>query len=250
MDSPESRFEDTTFAFVDVETTGFSPQHDRRIDAFESLIDPGCPIPATASAVHHLTDECVRGAPALDAVTPWLKAFVADAVVVAHNAPFDLGFLPFLRLRPTLCSMRFAQLVLPDAPNYKNQVLRYHLGVRDPALLSSLPHRALGDAIVTSLIFDYCVGRYLAAGGIDRVARAIEETIAPRLLTAFRFGRHRGQPIAEVPSDYLSWLVAEAASPSSDARYTAQSELNRRRLSRHGPSHGRNVNDAEHLAPI
>ena len=129
-----SSFRHTTFAFVDVETTGFSPHQDRvvevacvltraarRIDSFSSLIDPGCPIPATASAIHHLTDDCVRGAPTLGAVTPWLKAFVGDAVVVAHNASFDLGFLPFLRERPTLCSMRFAQLAVPDAPNFKNR---------------------------------------------------------------------------------------------------------------------------------
>jgi exodeoxyribonuclease X len=214
------------------------------------LIDPGCPIPATASAVHHLTDECVRGAPALEAVIPWLEAFVTDAVVVAHNAPFDLGFLPFLRMRPTLCSMRFAQLVLPDAPNYKNQVLRYHLRVRDPALAGALPHRALGDAIVTSLIFDHCVSRYLAAGGIDHVTRAIEATLAPRLLSTFTFGRHRGRAIADVPTGYLSWLAAEAASPSTDAKYTARSELERRRHRRLAPAHDRDAADAENLAPI
>ena len=244
-----STFAHTTFAFVDVETTGFSPQHDRvvevacvltrggrRIDSFQTLIDPGCPIPATASAVHHLTDECVRDAPPLEAVTPRLAAFVANAVVVAHNASFDLGFLPLLRQRPTLCSMRFAQLVLPDAPNYKNQVLRYHLGVRDPALGASLPHRALGDAIVTSLIFDYCAGRYLAAGGVDDVLQAIEQTLAPRLLPAFPFGRYRGRAVADIPSDYLTWLLFEAASRATDVRYTAQCELERRRVNRPEPA--------------
>ncbi len=241
MDVLGRSFKDTTFAFVDVETTGFSPEHDRvvevacvltrggrRIDSFESLIDPGCSIPATASAVHHLTDESVRDAPTLESVTPWLRAFVADAVIVAHNASFDLGFLPFLRERPTLCSMRFAQLVLPEAPNYKNQVLRYHIGVRDPLLAAALPHRALGDAIVTSLIFDHCTRRYLADGGVDDVSHAIERTLAPRLLPAFGFGQHRGRPLAEVPADYLRWLVFEAARPSKDVRFTAQAELERR----------------------
>ena len=246
MDVLGSSFRNTTFAFINVETTGFSAQHDRvvevacvltrggrRVDSFESLIDPGCPIPATASAVHHLTDECVRDAPTLESVTPWLRAFVRDTVIVAHNASFDLSFLPFLRERPTLCSMRFAQLVLPDAPNYKNQVLRYHIGVRDPLLAAALPHRALGDAIVTSLIFDYCVTRYLAGGGIDDVPDAIARTHAPRLLPALTFGRYRGRPIAEIPEDYLRWLVFEAAAPSQDVRFTANAELERRTASCH-----------------
>jgi exodeoxyribonuclease X len=127
-----------------------------------------------------------------------------------------------------MCSMRFAQIALPDAPNYKNQVLRYHLGVRDAALAASA-HRALGDAIVTSLVFDRCVDEYLAAGGLDDVPHAIAETLAPRRLATFTFGRHRGTPIEEIPADYLEWLLSKAASPSSDARYTAKLELERRR---------------------
>lgn len=244
MESLGNTFRDTTFAFVDVETTGFSPQHDRvvevacvltrggrRVDSFSSLVDPERSIPATASAVHHLTDECVRDAPTLAAVTPWLQAFVEGAVVVAHNASFDLGFLPFLRRQRTLCSMRFAQLVLPEAPNYKNQVLRYHLGVRDPVLIATVPHRALADAIVTSLVFDHCVNRYLAGGGADDVARAIARTQAPYRLRALSFGRHRGLAIGEVPSDYLRWLLCGVTSLSKDVRFTAESELERRRTS-------------------
>ena len=258
MESLGSRFRHTTFAFVDVETTGFSPQHDRvvevacvltrggrRIDSFTSLVDPERSIPATASAVHHLTDECVRDAPTLGAVTPWLQAFVADAVVVAHNASFDLSFLPFLRRQRALCSMRFAQLVLPEAPNYKNQVLRYHLGVRDPALIATQPHRALADAIVTSLVFDSCVTRYLAGGGTDDVAHAIARTLAPYRLRSLPFGRHRGVTIADVPSDYLEWLLSGVASLSKDVRYTAESELERRRIGGPEPASAESAKEPE-----
>jgi len=183
--------------FVDVETTGIDPREDRvveaacvvtragrRIDSFGTLINPGRAIPASASAVHHLTDECVARAPSLESVVPRLAALVADAIVVAHNASFDLAFLPFLRERPTLCSLRFAQLAVPGAPGYKNQVLRYHLGVRDAALSRGSAHGALGDAIVTSLVFDECVRRYLRAGGCDDVRAAIEVAKAPRRLPA------------------------------------------------------------------
>ncbi len=245
MASCARRFSDTLFAFVDVETTGFDPRNDRvvevacvltrgarRIDSFSTLVDPELPIPATASAVHHLTDDCVQHAPRLETVAPRLRALTAGAIVVAHNAQFDLGFLPFLRERPTLCSMRFAQMALPDAPNYKNQVLRYHLGIRDAALTGTNAHRALGDALVTSLVFAECVRRYLTAGGLDDVPAAIQAAMQPRELQALTFGRHRGKPIGDVPADYLEWLSGAAAMPSRDVTHTVRLELKRRRASR------------------
>ncbi len=239
-------YRDTTFAFIDVETTGLNPQRDRvvevacviarggrRLDTLTSLVDPECPIPATASAVHHLTDESVRGAPTIRALAPWLTAFVADAVIVAHNASFDLDFLPFLRARPAVCAMRLAQRLLPEAPNYKNQVLRYHLGIRDPALANVVTHRALGDALVTSLVFDACLQRFLAAGGPDDMPLLIAQMAprAPRRSSTLPFGRYRNTPLAEIPSDYLHWLI-HAASPSPNIRSIVEAELNGRRAGR------------------
>jgi DNA polymerase III epsilon subunit-like protein len=128
---------DATSAVIDVETTGIDPSVDRVVevacavvrdgketDAFSSLINPGRSIPAAASAVHHLTNRHVQNAPSLGDVRPKLAAMCAGTIVVAHNARFDLGFLPFLADRPVRYSMRLAMRVLPDAPNYKNQILR------------------------------------------------------------------------------------------------------------------------------
>jgi DNA polymerase III alpha subunit (gram-positive type) len=237
------KLREATFAVVDVETTGVNPAVDRvvevacalvrdgrEVEAFSTLIDPGCVIPAVASAVHHITNEHVRGSPLLDDFRATLTQMCAGAVVVAHNARFDLGFLPFLTHRPTLCSMRLAMRVLPDAPNYKNQVLRYHLDV-DAALGSeAIAHRARGDVQVTGRILTICLERYLAAGGVDDVDHLVREVAAPRLLPALTFGRHRGIAIEGVPADYLRWLYRESLSASRDARYTAQRELERRAI--------------------
>jgi exodeoxyribonuclease X len=235
------RLSETRFAFVDVETTGFDPLADavvevacvvtcgqRELDAFSSLVDPQRGIPATASAVHHLTCADVAGAPTLATLADALRSRCADAVVVAHNARFDLAFLPMLADRPALCAMRFAQLVLPDAPNYKNQVLRYHLGIADARLAASAAHRALGDAIVTSQVFARCLARYFAAGGSDDVACLAAALAAPIEFEAFRFGKHRGEPLRDVPSDYLRWIETSATRTSGDARYSARRELERR----------------------
>ena len=236
-----TRFRDTLFAVVDVETTGIDPRRDRvvevacvvtrdgrRIASFSSLIDPERSIPAVASAVHHLTASHVSGAPRLEDVAGRLRALTADAVVVAHNASFDLGFLPFLSVRPSICSMRFARMTLPDAPNYKNQVLRYHLGIADPELDGTSAHRALGDAVVTAHVFDACVRRYLESGARDDVPAAIAASKRPRAMSALPFGRHRGESIATVPTDYLAWLFRNADPASPDVVATVRKELDRR----------------------
>ena len=230
-----------TFAVVDVETTGIDPRTDRvvevacaivragnQVESFSSLVNPGRTIPAFASAVNHILDRDVRDAPSLESLQAKLLTMCADAVVVAHNARFDLGFLPFLNHRPVLCSMRLAMHVLPNAPNYKNQGLRDYLRLDDGVLGDSMPHRALGDVNVTSQILAICLERYLAQYGTDDVYRMVQEIAAPRHLPALPFGRHRGVAIASVPIDYLRWLRRE--STFLDARYTAECELRRRAI--------------------
>ena len=98
--------EDATYVVVDLETTGLRPGQSGiceigavrlrgfEVDAeFETLVDPGMPIAAGASAISGLRSEHLRGAPGpSDAVRSFL-AFAGDAVLVAHNARFDLAFL-------------------------------------------------------------------------------------------------------------------------------------------------------------
>ncbi len=98
--------EDATYVVVDLETTGLRPGQSGiceigavrlrgfEVEAeFETLVDPGLPIAAGASAVTGLRSEHLRGAPGpAEAVRDFL-AFAGDAVLVAHNARFDLAFL-------------------------------------------------------------------------------------------------------------------------------------------------------------
>lgn len=98
---------ETTFAVLDVETTGLSPAYGHRVcevaclrvrsgqelDRFESLVDPRRSISPGAFRVNRITREMLRGAPTFDAIVQALLQVLEGAVFVAHNAPFDLGFL-------------------------------------------------------------------------------------------------------------------------------------------------------------
>ena len=237
-------FGNSAFAVIDVETTGLSSSVDVIVEvacltmrgneereSFSTLVNPGRSIPREVAAIHGITDTHVAGAPTFAQVAPKLRALCENTAIVAHNASFDLGFLPQLADRPVICTMRLAQLVLPSAPNYKNQGLREYLELSDPRLENASAHRALADVIVTSLIFKECLRRYLASGGPDDLPTLIAKLNEPRVLRSLPFGKHRGQPIDSIPTDYLEWLIKAATSISDDARLTAQEELLRRSVS-------------------
>ena len=101
---------------VDLETTGLIPGHDRIVEIgavafspaggveeeFSELVDPGIPIPRAASRVNGITDDMVNGRPTVAGVLPSFLAFLGDAVPVAHNAAFDVGFIAADAARPPL----------------------------------------------------------------------------------------------------------------------------------------------------
>jgi DNA polymerase III epsilon subunit len=97
-----------TIAF-DVETTGLEPAQGAMIleigavsivndrisveDGFEKLVNPGIHIPDEITAINGITDDMVRDAPSVETVLPEFLHFVRDCPLVAHNAPFDVGFI-------------------------------------------------------------------------------------------------------------------------------------------------------------
>lgn len=153
-------------AFVDVETTGSSPERERvteigvvvvdfdgadaRVSEWSSLVNPGVPIPAEIQWLTGITNDMVRDAPAFSDLAQDLYDRLDGAVFVAHNARFDYGFLraEFNRaglnfLAKTLCTVRLSRHLYPDrAPHTLDAIIeRFGLG-------GEQRHRALGDARV------------------------------------------------------------------------------------------------------
>jgi DNA polymerase III subunit epsilon len=160
----------TTFAVFDVETTGLSPAYGHRvcevaclsvrkgveIARFESLVDPQRPISEGAFHVNHITPQMLAGAPTFDAIAGPLLALMADAVIVAHNAPFDLGFLA--------AELEIAQLPAPEGLVVDTLVLarRTYSFARNglSAVAAALgvatgpAHRAMGDVWTTHQVLE------------------------------------------------------------------------------------------------
>lgn len=158
----------TSVVVLDFETTGLSPRGGDRItevaalrvrdgrvvDRYVTLVNAGVRIPSFITSLTGITNAMVATAPPAKRVIRELVDFLADDIVVAHNASFDHGFLTAevacagLRRREyrTLCTMRLARRLAPGLGSYKLAVLAEHLGVT----YGGAAHRAEADAQVAS----------------------------------------------------------------------------------------------------
>ncbi len=169
-----------TLVAFDIETTGLTPVVDRIveigavkfrerkvIDTFQELVDPEMPISPGASAVNGITDEMVRGKPAIEHVLPLFIDFLNEAIPIAHNAPFDVGFLSYdislLNLdtsdKPILDTCAIPKKIFPHFFSYSLENLARDLKIRSREF-----HRALADAQVCMEIFLRCIEKMERSG--------------------------------------------------------------------------------------
>lgn len=174
------------FVVVDTETTGAKPDEDRLIeigavrvvggavvDTFQQLIDPGRHVPKRITWLTGISTAMVYGQPPAAEVLPRFVDFLGDAVLVAHNLPFDARFLdlalaeaglPELR-NPSLDTLRLARRLLSSLPSKGLSALTAHFGIAVQGR-----HRALGDAAATAELLTILVTRLRREFGAETVA--------------------------------------------------------------------------------
>jgi DNA polymerase-3 subunit epsilon len=158
---------EVTFVVVDLETTGGSPKDDaiteigavkvragEVLGEFQTLVDPGQEIPPYISVLTGITSMMVATAPRIDAVLPAFLEFARGTVLVAHNAPFDLGFLRAACEASGIAWPAFASVdtaVLARRLLTRDEVPDCKLGTLAPFFSTSTQpcHRALDDARAT-----------------------------------------------------------------------------------------------------
>ena len=156
------------FVVFDLETTGFSPVNNRIIeigavkvehgeitDRFSTFVNPQVPIPFRIEELTNINDNMVMDAPVIEEILPQFLEFVGDAVLVAHNAGFDVSFIEENCRRlgqeqtfTYLDTVALARILLP-------QLNRFKLDTVAKALHINLHHhhRAVDDAECTAEIF-------------------------------------------------------------------------------------------------
>lgn len=243
---------------IDTETTGLSHETDAVCEiglcevtmgtdevwkpecATSSFVNPGCPIPPEASGIHDITDEMVASAPllagALGHLIPADARPVAEkgVVFVAHNAPFDQGFLPMLSKARWIDTLRCALHIWPDAPGHSNNTLRYYRDVAKPWFGGSqdgrLRHSAAFDTAVTAAILCDMLKDYT-------VTELVEMTKKPAILKKIRFGEHFGKTWPEIPDSYLGWMTRKGGF-DENTTHTVNHEIMMRKARPKVTSHG------------
>ncbi|MFA5561678.1 MAG: PolC-type DNA polymerase III [Eubacteriales bacterium] len=180
-DRPNFRDEMVVF---DIETTGLSNTADRITEigavkirageitgSFESLVNPGIPIPESVSRLTGITDEMVADAPGIEEALPRFLAFAGTCVLVAHNANFDAGFI---RTAAARCGLPFTNTYLDTLAlsRYVNAELNRHgldALVRHYGLEAFNHHRASEDAAMLAQIF-FRMQQQLAEEGVEDFA--------------------------------------------------------------------------------
>ena len=166
---PRGQSLDDTFVVFDIETTGLSKETEsiteigavkvvdgKVIDRFSTFVNPERPIPAEITKLTGITNEMVADAPVITESLPKFLEFCQDAVLVAHNANFDTGFIRLnaerkcgIEVKNTvLDTLELSRSLLPELKKHKLDIVCEQLGV-------SLEghHRAVNDAEATAEVF-------------------------------------------------------------------------------------------------
>jgi DNA polymerase III epsilon subunit family exonuclease len=221
---------ETVFVAFDTETTGLIAGVDRIVEVaavvfrgaavlreHEQLVDPGIPIPVAVQAINKISDEMVRGMPSIQEALPAFLAILREGIPVAHNAPFDVGFLcPDIERyglqapdTAVLDTRGLARKAFPGRQRYSLDSLARELcpqepGGASPQRFGASSHRALADAHACAALFKVCLQKLSAHGPLSvedlvglsgpRLGFLADAPRAPRLAAvldqALRAGAH------------------------------------------------------------
>lgn len=158
-----------SFVVFDSETTGLDPAKDQVVqlgavrvvngkliagETFDTLVKPTIQIPASSTKIHHIDNDMVKDAPSFADAHARFHAFTSDAVIVAHNAPFDMAFLQNQSKasdlhfdNPVLDTVHLSAIIFGGSATHTLDAISLRLGITIP---DELRHTALGDAIATA----------------------------------------------------------------------------------------------------
>ena len=211
---------------VDTETTGISAEdkvcemaYVEIDDAFNvirsgnSLINPGIPIHYAASSINGITDVMVKDAPTLDDyMLSEGSPLQGEVTLIAHNLDFDFRFLKQYADEGVgkLCTLKCARVLYPEAANHKQGTLAAMLGIQ---VAREKAHSADGDLdVLLQLLQCLCRDAGTDLYGLLEVQRR------PRPISKMPFGKHKGVPLAELPNNYIFWLLNKAENLDADLR--------------------------------
>lgn len=170
--NPKGQSIDDEFVVLDFETTGLTADKDKItevgavrikdgkiVSKFSSFVNPGIPIPSFIVKLTGITNELVKDSPTIEPVLLELLEFINGATIVAHNAPFDIGFLKHNAKivgehvnNSVIDTLQLCRKMFPELEKYRLNIVANHLGIN-----LENHHRAVDDSRATAQIFLKCL---------------------------------------------------------------------------------------------
>ncbi|VTU31888.1 Exodeoxyribonuclease 10 [Variovorax sp. PBS-H4] len=228
------------FFVADTETTGAGPEdkvcelgwievdeHFNVLSETQSLIDPQYMISPSASGIHGLTNADVEHAPTIeeyfsvDDPSCYGRKVTDPVVLIGHRISFDHRFLsPYINVAQQLCTLRWVRKIYPDADDHKLSTMMFALGLPRP----EGAHRVMSD-----IYSAYYLTKHICERVGATLRQLAEASAAPMEVAVMPFGKHKGQPMPQVPKSYLRWALENMKDLDGDLQYTFELALNKKK---------------------
>ena len=226
------------FICVDCETTGLDPGKDEIIEVaavrfnsevfletYETLIKPEGMISKTSMAIHHITEEMVKGKPKIQEALPSLLNICGNAILIGHGISLDIAFLSAAAFKHkipcklgsllSIDTLRLARLY-GESPTNSLEMLRKHFNIP-----SEGAHRAMNDVLVNIEVFKFLAKQFTTT---EELFARLQKPIS---LKAMPLGKHKGRLFSEIPLEYLQWAAIKDF--DQDLLFSIRTELKKRR---------------------
>ncbi|WP_373072283.1 exonuclease domain-containing protein [Sulfurimonas sp.] len=222
--------------FLDTETTGVE-KSDKilsialiAVDGDEviiksDLVNEGKKISPKASSINHITNEMIKGKPALEECETFKFLELNnlyDTTIISHNVNFDLGMLSsnssLSWQGKIIDTLRCSKHLMPESEEFSLQYLRYELKLYKHESEKITPHEALSDSRVTKLLYE----SLLELAPKEQLEELSTKNV---LMQKFEFGKYSGRYIEEISiidRGYLEWMVSNIMDLDEDLRYSIE----------------------------
>lgn len=193
------------YAPIQISTGKLSLDREQMFDQLYSVGDEK--ISFAAMAVHHILEEDITDQPNFGTFT------LPDETIyiVGHNIDYDIRAIQTCGVNTShikaICTLALARLVWPEAEAHNISALIYMISKGSAKAREMLKgaHRADADIILTANILMHIIYK-LNIQNMEELFAASEDARIPR---SINFGKHRGSKIADLPSDYVTWLLRQ-----------------------------------------
>lgn len=193
------------YAPIQISAGKLSLDREQMFDQLYSVGDEK--ISFAAMAVHHILEEDITDQPNFGTFT------LPDETIyiVGHNIDYDIRAIQICGVNTShikaICTLALARLVWPEAEAHNISALIYMISKGSAKAREMLKgaHRADADIILTANILMHIIYK-LNIQNMEELFAASEDARIPR---SINFGKHRGSKIADLPSDYVTWLLRQ-----------------------------------------